>query len=52
MLLDEIKATLELENLHLEKFEEQLLTQYEKGLISFKELQNCLLESINDIKAA
>ena len=36
MLLDEVKATLAMENLNLSKEQEKLLQDYAKGLITFE----------------
>lgn len=52
MLLDEVKATLEMENLSLNEEQEKLLKSYADGRITFKEYQELLLKLTREYKAA
>ncbi len=50
-ILEEVKATLAMEDLHLNPHEEQLLKDYAEGRLSFAELR-ALLSSFLNSKAA
>ncbi len=52
MLLDEVKATLAMENLTLSSEQEKLLQNYADGKISFEEFQEQLLKLVADTKVA
>ena len=52
MLLDEVKATLAMENLELTAEQEALLQSYADGEITFEEFQQHMNKLDNDPKAA
>ena len=52
MLLDEVKATLAMENLSLNEEQEKLLKSYADGKITLKEYQELLLKLTKEQKAA
>ena len=52
MLLDEVKATLAMENLNLSKEQEKLLQDYAKGLITFEQFKEQLAKLSKEFKAA
>ncbi len=52
MLLDEVKATLAMENLNLSEEQEKLLQSYADGEISFKEFQDQIQKLSKDNKVA
>ena len=52
MLLDEVKATLAMENLSLNEEQEKLLKSYADGKITLKEYQELLLKLTKEYKAA
>ncbi len=52
MLLDEVKATLAMENLSLNEEQEKLLKSYGDGKITLKEYQELLLKLTKEYKAA
>jgi hypothetical protein len=52
MLIDEIKATLALENLNLTAAELELLEQYAQGLLDIQQLKSILQKDLNLYKAA
>ncbi|MBQ3884463.1 MAG: antitoxin VbhA family protein [Succinivibrio sp.] len=52
MLLDEVKATLAMENLYLTEEQEKLLQSYADGEISFKEFQEQISKLTEDSKVA
>ncbi|MBU3826630.1 MAG: hypothetical protein IAA31_03970 [Candidatus Anaerobiospirillum merdipullorum] len=52
MLIDEIKASLAMENLHLTAAEEQLLRDFAAERISFAELLDFVKNAIKKQKAA
>ena len=52
MLLDEVKATLAMENLNLYKEQEKLLQDYAKGLITFEQFKEQLAKLSKEFKAA
>jgi hypothetical protein len=52
MLLNEVKATLAMENLTLSEEQEKLLQCYADGKISFKEFQEQLIKLTQEYKAA
>ncbi|MBQ9219831.1 MAG: antitoxin VbhA family protein [Succinivibrio dextrinosolvens] len=52
MLLDEVKATLAMENLYLTEEQEKLLQSYADGEISFKEFQEQIAKLTEDSKVA
>ncbi|MBQ9275905.1 MAG: hypothetical protein IJ228_13970 [Succinivibrio sp.] len=52
MLLEQVKASLEMEDLHLEPAEEKILSDYAEGLISFEEVLSFLKQALENSKAA
>lgn len=52
MLLDEIKATLAIEQLYLTPDEEQLLRDYAEGRVSFSELYSFVVKTLKKAEAA
>ncbi len=52
MLLDEVKATLAMENLYLSEEQEKLLQSYADGEISFQEFQEEFQKLSKDSKVA
>ena len=52
MLLDEVKATLAMENLSLNEEQEKLLKSYADGKITLKVYQELLLKLTKEYKAA
>ncbi len=52
MLLDEVKATLAMENLILTEDQEKLLQSYAEGKITFKQFQEQISKLAKDSKAA
>ena len=52
MLIDEIKATLALENLYLTEHEIELLKQYAQGTFNIEDLKSLMLKLIDYHKAA
>ena len=52
MLIDEIKATLALENLDLTEYEQELLKQYAQETLNIHELKLLMLKLIDYHKAA
>ena len=52
MLLDEVKATLAMENLSLNEEQEKLLKRYAHGKTTLKESQELLLKLTKEYKAA
>ncbi len=52
MLIDEIKATLALENLNLTEYEQELLKQYAQGTFNIEDLKSIMLKLIDYHKAA
>ncbi len=52
MLIDEVKATLAMENLKLTSEEEVMLKSYAEGRISFEEFKAYLLKTLKKDKAA
>lgn len=52
MLIDEIKATLALENLDLTEYEQELLKQYALETFNIEDLKLLMLKLINYHKAA
>ena len=52
MLLDEVKATLAIENLNLSSEQEKILKDYADGVISFEELKSLIFKLLKENKAA
>lgn len=52
MLLDEVKATLAMENLTLNEEQEKLLEQYAEGKFSFEQFQELIVKLLKENKAA
>lgn len=52
MLLDEVKATLAMENLTLNEEQEKLLEQYAEGKCSFEQFQELIVKLLKENKAA
>ena len=52
MLLDEVKATLAMENLSLTDEQEKLLASYANGQCSFEQFQELLTKLLEENKAA
>ena len=52
MLIDEVKASLAMENLKLTAEEEQLLLDYMNGLVSFEQVRDFIVNAVKNQKAA
>ena len=52
MLIDEVKATLAMENLELSQDEEKLLKDFADGRVSFEQVRDFIVNAVKNRKAA